>query len=176
VAASLSVLREFKHLEGRRIGSGLAIEEFERWMRLKLELDKMQGDGPNRRRSFRIPTHLLCSLVHQDDKRRMLISNLSGGGAFIETRAPLPLDSRIELTLETEQGKPLRLQAVVVTTRIDLNLEPGKHGMGIRFVDLGAEERTQLARLYQALSLSEDSPDCSALSKVSDVLGDAAMR
>ena len=132
--ASLSALREFKHLEGRRIGAGLNIEEFERWMRLKLELDAMRGNGPNRRKSFRVPTHLLCSLTHEDDKRRTVVSNLSKGGAFIQTRAPLPVDSKLELTLDTKENSPLKVCAIVVSTQINLSLMPGQHGMGVRFV------------------------------------------
>lgn len=152
---SLSLLREFKFLEGRRIGSGLNIEELERWMRLKQKLDEMTPGRKDRRKTFRVATHLRC-LFDQDDGKarglqRSVISDLSDGGAFIRTSTPLPAESRLELKLDLEDGTTLDVSAVVVTSQMGLGLDLDKCGMGVRFTGLDEQTRAKICKLYETL-------------------------
>ena len=150
---SLSLLREFKFLEGRRIGSGLSIEELERWMRLKQKLDEM-SPRKDRRKTFRIPTQLRCLYRGGEagTNNRSVVSDLSDGGAFIRTTAPLPPESRLELTLDLEDGSTLKVPAVVVTSRMGLGMDVDTCGMGVRFAGLDDGTRLRINQLYEQLS------------------------
>jgi CheY-like chemotaxis protein len=60
------------------------------------------------------------------------LRDVSSTGAFVETEAPLPLGSRLELSLDID-GQPVRVSAEVVRVQ-----EPGwgrPGGVGVRFVD-----------------------------------------
>ena len=148
---SLSLLREFKFLEGRRIGSGLSIEELERWMRLKQKLDEM-SPRKDRRKTFRIPTQLRCLFRGEGGNNRSVVTDLSDGGAFIRTTAPLPPESRLELTLDLADGSTLKVPAVVVTSQMGLGLDVDTCGMGVRFAGLDDGTRLRINQLYEHLA------------------------
>ena len=71
------------------------------------------------------------------------VSNLSRGGLFIETSSPLPLQAPVELALKLpEIGATVHVQGRVVWT-FDVKKDSAHlmTGSGIKFVDLGAEQR-----------------------------------
>lgn len=74
------------------------------------------------------------------------VSNLSRGGLFIETDSPLPLQAPVELALKLpEIGTTVHVRGRVVWT-FDVKKDSARlmTGSGIKFVDLGAEQRRVL--------------------------------
>ena len=78
------------------------------------------------------------------------IINVSGGGLFIKTATPLPLDSRVTLSLTLpEDPEIMKLEGVVVWT----NPRGGKNsfpkGMGIKFIDMKKEHSEKIDKLVK---------------------------
>lgn len=71
-------------------------------------------------------------------------SDLSLGGCFVEMPAPLPLESRMEVSLWLNQTK-LRLQGSVASAA------PG-FGIGVRFLNVNAHDRDLLIGFVRMLS------------------------
>ena len=65
------------------------------------------------------------------------------GGIFLETANPLAVGSTIELLFDVSIGRPVRARALVCNSR------PGK-GMGVKFVHMGAEDRSRLNQFVKA--------------------------
>jgi len=81
------------------------------------------------------------------------ILDLSVGGVFIETPAPLPVGQTIAMMLEMP-GNAMRVKGIVQ------RLEAGR-GMGLEFVELEDANRERLVQLVQAAprQTQQDSPD-----------------
>ncbi len=108
---------------------------------------------PGRRRivvSFRVPTHLICSFSIHDEAERAVVTDLSKGGAFIRTDAPLPIGSKIELKLMITGDEPITVRGSVVSNHVDLDLAGADRGMGIHFEGMSPEVLSRIEFLYQA--------------------------
>ena len=88
------------------------------------------------------------------------VSNLSRGGLFIETCAPLPLQTPVELALRLpEIGATVHVRGRVVWTfdvrnnsaHFRNNSAHLMMGSGIKFVDLSAEQRQMLEKYLARL-------------------------
>ncbi|HET9449713.1 MAG TPA: TIGR02266 family protein [Aggregicoccus sp.] len=78
--------------------------------------------------------------------------NLSGGGMFINTSSPLPVNSPLELVLSLPDGAPpLELSGRVA--RVSAADKPEHHpaGMGIEFVDVDDDKRSRVERFVTRL-------------------------
>ena len=87
------------------------------------------------------------------------VSNLSRGGLFIETNTPLPLQAPVELALRLpEIGTTVHVRGRVVWT-FDVKKDSARlmTGSGIKFVDLGAEQRRALEE-YLARVVARNPP------------------
>lgn len=147
---ALALLRRFGQLEKRRTGTGLSVAELERWMTFKEALDRSTGAKKDRRSSFRVPTHLVCTFSVHDSAEGAVVTDLSRGGAFIRTGAPLPIGSKIELKLTIAGDEPIAVRGVVVSNHVDLDLAGADRGMGVRFEGMSPELAERIDFLYQA--------------------------
>jgi type IV pilus assembly protein PilZ len=78
--------------------------------------------------------------------------NLSGGGMFINTSAPLPVHSRIELVISLPDAPaPLELSGRVARVSAADNPENHTAGMGIEFVDVDDDKRARIERFVTRL-------------------------
>lgn len=79
------------------------------------------------------------------------IKDVSQGGAFVVCRHPLPLTSRLRITVDYDSQAPLSLNAEVVWSNANVPADKIiNRGMGIRFIDNEQSERERLGRLIAA--------------------------
>ena len=86
------------------------------------------------------------------------LKDISRGGAFVVCPAPLPISEKLKITLITMHGGPFSLNAEVVWT--NAGIPPQKvvnRGMGIRFVNNSAQNRTRLSDAITASFENNDS-------------------
>ncbi len=98
----------------------------------------------NRRGYPRVPLHakLRIILPGVDERRQLLIDNLSKGGLFICTGEPRPVGTRLEFELFVRDGGPQIVGAGVVKW---IETNPGKkQGMGIKFLELNEEGKEEI--------------------------------
>ena len=78
--------------------------------------------------------------------------NLSGGGMFINTSAPLPVNSLLELVISLpDAAAPLELSGRVARVSAAANAEQRTAGMGIEFVDVDDDKRERIERFVTRL-------------------------
>ena len=152
MANALNLLRLFSNLEKRRKSGGLSVPDLERWAHYKDTLDRMTGKKPDRRASLRVPTHLVCSFAGQNGSTSSVVTNLSKGGLFIRTLAPLPVGSSVALKLLlVDDEHPLFVEGVVVSNHLNVDdPEAGTPGMGLRFNQLDPDASARLEALYES--------------------------
>ena len=95
------------------------------------------------------------------------VSNISRGGVFIESDKPLPIDAEVQMTLALpESRREVHAVGRVIwyydMRRVTAQLVPG---MGIKFMDMSAEDRAlledyvdRLTSLVQPLAEAENPP------------------
>jgi len=77
-----------------------------------------------KRKSFRVNTHIEVMLLQEPSNKNCFIKNISGGGAFIEIDDDIPFGTVLNLQLHlSEQDHSIQLKTVVVWR----NLKPAKH-------------------------------------------------
>jgi type IV pilus assembly protein PilZ len=75
--------------------------------------------------------------------------NLSGGGMFINTSSPLPVESPVDLVLSLpDAAAPLELSGRVARVT---GTESPPAGMGIEFVDVDDDKRSRIERFVTRL-------------------------
>lgn len=96
------------------------------------EIDKRQH------RRAKLVTQVKCEAMNSDDL--LVTRDVSIGGLFINTKTPLPLDSKVGLSFSLSAGHPaIVCNGKVVFSQQDL-------GMGIEFSDLNVESRQSLQK------------------------------
>lgn len=156
-----SLFREYARLDRQRTGDGLTVPELERWSQLKraLTLRFSPGLDPrevDRRRSVRVPTRLRVRYETGTGFERSHLTNLSRGGAFVQTEFPLPVGSPIRLRVEIEpENDEIELPGQVVQSYSGPSQADERTGMGIRFMELSPEAEERLADLYERVIESE---------------------
>jgi c-di-GMP-binding flagellar brake protein YcgR len=89
-------------------------------------------------RRVKLVTQVQCAALERDEV--MLTRDVSVGGMFINTRAPIPIDSELSLTFRLSPVEPaIMCHGKVVFSRAG-------QGMGIQFVDLNAEAIQRLQK------------------------------
>ena len=152
-------LAEFAELNRRRLfGSPpLEVEQLERWLDLRMQLERHFGTGSSRswsqaerRQFFRLTTHILIRVAAGEASQMATAIDLSQGGLFIETRQPLQTGARVQLQLAPpdERRDPVELAGTVAW--VGRHGRGGPSGMGIEFVDLSDEQRAAIAKLFQS--------------------------
>ncbi len=149
---------EYVHLDRRRTQEGLSVAELERWSELKRALGEHFGADPaarERRDSLRVPTRLACSFDSLGSFEQARITNLSRGGVFILTSAPLPVGTRLQLRIQIgTTGSELDVAGVVVTNHVGPSLDTHRSGMGVRFSEQVPEILKQIDELYERIGRS----------------------
>ncbi|HXV36971.1 MAG TPA: TIGR02266 family protein [Myxococcota bacterium] len=150
------LLRAYLALDKRRKAGGLSPEEAARWSQLKATLNRHFQPGvadqhAMRRESVRVPLELNVDFESRGEIGRCLMTNLSAGGLFVATDAPLPIGTPFNLHIRVEKtGELLELPGEVVSMNVSANLASPERGMGIRFLNLDDRQRAQVAELYEA--------------------------
>lgn len=152
---------QFKKLDKKRsLGGGLTEMEEDRWRHLKHEVSqKLCGvhdsfAQENTRNELRVPTSLVVSFHDENAFRKAYISNISGGGLYVETEELLALHSELDLEIGvSEWDRVLKVRGKVVW----VNSNPQetmslKRGVGVKFLEL-SKEATETIRLlvHQAI-------------------------
>ncbi len=120
-----------------------------------------EGDPKNRRQDERIETMVR---VEFEDHDLGLTDNLSCGGAFVRTLTPLDLGEEFSMLLHLHDGQePLALNCRVMWTNQYGNITKDlQRGMGVRFQNLSAEDRTRISAYIgqqKAQRVVEDLPN-----------------
>jgi hypothetical protein len=89
------------------------------------------AEGP--RQYARAPLAKVVRTYNWDRLAPLNARDLGGGGAFLETREPLPQGSLLTLRVELPDGRRFTVLARVV--------RQAASGMGIAFIDLEADDR-----------------------------------
>lgn len=111
----------------------------------------MNPFNPDRRVHKRHAVRLLIEYAAMDSFRSDYITDISGGGLFIQTQVPLPVGTDIELKIAFP-SIPKLIEARGVVVRISEHAVDNKPpGMGIKFVGLKDED----ARFINRLAFSE---------------------
>ena len=98
----------------------------------------MTENGSERRSSQRRSIHSTVQYFDSQSagRTRARISDLSVTGCYIDTLNPLPLGSKIHLTLKPS-GESMEVLAEVVSSSPNM-------GMGVRFLELTPEQKARL--------------------------------
>ncbi len=143
---------------GRTLGQVLSHSPFDEWGSLKIMLRLLAvgaleavTPGGERRTSVRLKVGLPIEYLRSGMWHVSGTFNLSPWGVFIRTADPGESGEQMILRFQLpDQEKPIRVVGRVVWTNADSS-KWGGAGMGIQFIDLGAEERaaieTHLARM-----------------------------
>ena len=100
-----------------------------------------------RRRFARIPlsTQVRVTVPGIEERRQLLLENLSEGGLFIRTPSPKPVGTVLDFEFSVRDGgEPIRGRGVVRWTETD---PEGNRGMGIKFLDLDEAARKEILSL-----------------------------
>ncbi|MBW2493166.1 MAG: PilZ domain-containing protein [Deltaproteobacteria bacterium] len=140
------LLRAFMALDKRRKQGGLSPAEMSRWSDLKSALNRHFDPGvkeqhAQKRKSVRVPLDLNVDFESRGEVRKCLMKNLSAGGLFVATESPLPIGTPFNVRIRIERtGEEIERPGEVVSVGVSANLAREQHGMGIRFVNLSAEQ------------------------------------
>lgn len=151
-----AVFREYMALERRRESAeGISIAEYQRWMQLKGVLNRHFQPGvlqphSDRRESVRVPIRLNLGFQSYGEIRETLMSNLSRGGIFIATNAPLPLGSKLRVWIRIEESaQEIDVQGEVTSHNSGPGLLSEELGMGVKFVHMSPEQEKAVDNLYE---------------------------
>ncbi len=78
---------------------------------------------------------------------------IGGGGIFLESLAPIPEGTMLTLRISLPPGRSFTVLGRVVRTVQGTWARARKAGMGIQFVDLGAEDRRALLDYINSTAL-----------------------
>lgn len=113
--------------------------------------------GAERRQHERYDTELSVDYGSGENFLFSYIANISEMGIFIRSDDPCAVGTRLQLRFAIEGGAPLELRGEVVwinPLRADgENLNPG---MGVRFVELDAEQRERVVDLVKTVAYLQD--------------------
>ena len=106
--------------------------------------------GTNRRRAPRVPVDLQLDYFADDCQLYTFATNLSDGGVFVQSKAPEPPGSMLELRLTVpEEPEPIQLQGEVVWFKT-MPVGEGP-GMGVRFVNLDRQRKRRITSLLKRI-------------------------
>jgi hypothetical protein len=102
--------------------------------------------GKENRRTARVAVSKGLWVAWQADGPRNVsrVRDLSAGGAFIQTRIPVPIGTCVEMLFALPEGE----------TRVDgiVRYADGKNGIGVEFTTMGAGDRARIQQLLRRLN------------------------
>ncbi len=151
-----AIFREYMALERLRTSAdGIPVSDFQRWRQLKKSLNRhFRPDEAHRnedqRESVRVPLKLRVGFETYGEIRDCLMTNLSRGGLFIATTAPLPQGSKLQIRIQIgESGQEIELQGEVASHNSGPGLLSEELGMGVKFVKCSEEQEKAVDDLYE---------------------------
>ncbi len=151
-----ALFREYMTLDRRRASEeGISVPDYQRWVQLKRMLNShfqpgVQASHTDRRESVRVPTRLRVGFHSYGEIRESLMTNVSRGGVFISTPDPLPLGATLRLQIRIEESdEVMDVEAEVVSHNTGPGLITEQLGMGIKFINLSADEEKAVDNLYE---------------------------
>lgn len=102
------------------------------------------------RKTPRVPVRMRVEIEEQDPQRYLTAVNISEGGIYLRTHAPLPIHTLLHLTFNLPlDADTIRVAGEVVRTSLlgtHLETEPG---MGLHFVDLAEDAKNRIKSFVQ---------------------------
>ena len=151
-----AAFREYMTLERVRSGEQeISVAEYQRWLQLKRVLNRhfqpgVQDSHEDRRESVRVPARLRVAFQSDGEIRESLMQNISRGGLFISTTEPLPLGTKVEIRVHTEEsGENIDVKAEVASHIAGPGLMNEDLGMGVRFIELNESQAKAIDELYE---------------------------
>ena len=151
----VDLLPEYLRLERKRSREALTPRELRRWTLLKRALGRylhpnLPHRHADRRQSVRVPIRLAVCFRSEGELVSSYMTNLSRGGLFVATDTPCDIGTRIHLSIEIEEsGEKLDLSGQVVSTGMGADLQTGRSGMGVKFLDVSPAARKRLDDLHE---------------------------
>jgi uncharacterized protein (TIGR02266 family) len=152
------LITEFLPLNRRRLRGDppLGVRELERWMELRERLERalgarppLEASGRSRRRSLRVPAALRARYRASGGAASSPVGDLSEGGVFLATEAPLAPGTPLRLELEDTSGAPTVCVSGRVVWARSAGDGGGPAGMGVCFVDLDDDAGAAVATLIE---------------------------
>ncbi len=113
--------------------------------------------GSERRSHDRHPVGWSVDCTTEETFLFASITNISEMGIFIQTREPLALGTTLVLSFAPPGHEPFKLRGTVAW--VNAYRENGDNpnpGMGVRFVDLGSEERERIVEVIHTIAYVRD--------------------
>ena len=116
-----------------------------------------RAPGSNRRIHDRVSVTWDVDCVADETFLFASITNISQVGIFVQALQPLPLGMRVNLAFSPPGQAPFRLVGEVAwVNQLRQGAENPNPGMGIRFINLSAEERERLVEVIHAIAYVRD--------------------
>jgi uncharacterized protein (TIGR02266 family) len=117
---------------------------------LSAEIGKMDLTPGTRRRHVRVSFRNKVSLTSADRGYDLYSTDISEGGMNVETKEPLPVGSKVEISLPLKEGNAIAFKGVVVNVKSGKGLRPA--GMGIQFLGVSGLIQTILKSIINRWS------------------------
>jgi hypothetical protein len=125
------------------------------------------GPNGNRRSHVRVPTRVPIATVGQDQPVQIEAANISEGGAYCLSQAPLSVMTRIAVSIEIPDldgdPEPVQIDAIVVRCEPHL-LYPGQWNLALYFPELEEPTRERIASFVRARRAAEQNASGSSRS------------
>ena len=116
------------------------------------------GSNGNRRSHVRVPARVPIATVGQEQPIQIEAANISEGGAYCLSHAPVGVMTRIAVSIEIPDldgdPEPVQVDAVVVRCEPHL-LYPGKWNLALFFPELEESTREKIASFVRARRAAE---------------------
>ena len=113
--------------------------------------------GSERRSHDRFPVAWSVDCSTEDTFLYASITNISAMGIFIQTKEPLALGTEIVLSFAPPGHPPFKLRGVVAwINHYRENGDNPNPGMGVRFLELGTEERERIVEVIHTIAYVRD--------------------
>ena len=152
-----SQFREYVRLDRVRRSGGLTPAELARWKLYKRSLGKhfspgLSDEQADRRESVRVPTRMRVSFASEGALARVLMTNLSRMGVFVQAEELLELGTRLQLRIHVDSPHhDIEIPVEVVSHNVGPRFEADARGMGLRFLDMSPEAEKELSELYERM-------------------------
>ena len=152
-----SQFREYVRLDRLRRSGGLTPAEVARWKLYKRSLGKhfspeLTDSQADQRESVRVPTRMRVSFASEGALARVLMTNLSRMGLFVQADDLLEIGTRLQLRIHVDSPpRDIEIPVEVVSHNVGPRFESDARGMGLRFLDMTPDAEKAIADLYERL-------------------------
>jgi type IV pilus assembly protein PilZ len=122
----------------------------------KLEVPRDRRRGRERREHERVAMCLEVDYRCDDTFLFAYITDMSAMGIFVQTTAPKPAGTMLNLRFKTPEGKRLDVDGRVIWVNQPHGKDSINPGMGVQFVDLTPAQRDQILKLVRTFAYLAD--------------------